>query len=144
MAKSYYLPTATARTVIVLTPEQPGEIIALEYLNYGIIGGVQITSLSKRPLTINDVVIDDEFRPSFHAPHAKGGGLHKGVPRQLPGYGHSFLAITDAPAAPDHVRSLCYGKPITRVAVFTDRGDFTFKIDEMPSRREQRRRREIS
>jgi len=133
MAKTYYLPTATARTAIVLTPEQPGEIIALEYLNYGIIGGIQITSLSSRPITINDIVINDEFRPSLHAPREKGNGLHRGFPRQLQGYGHSFITITDAPAAPDHIRSLCYGKPITRVMLLNDSGDFDFKVDRAAS-----------
>lgn len=137
MAKSYYLPSAAAIAVAQFTPaycaanrRPQDEVLAVEYLDYGIIGGVQITSLSDRLLTVTDVVINDEFSLSLHAPCEKGGGsyLCKGFPRHLPRFGHSFIMITDAPAAPDHIRSLCYGKPVTEVKVSTTAGDFTFNI----------------
>ena len=143
MHKTYYLPTAAALAVAFFTPvdcrasrRRTEEILAVEYLNYGVIGGVQITSFSRFPLSILSVLINNEFRPSLHAPREKthGAYLRKGLPRLLSGYGTSFITITDAPAAPDPIRALCYGKPITEVAISTDRGDFTFKIDGITSR----------
>ena len=140
MAKTYYLPAAGALAVAFFIPtdsradqRMTEQIVAVEYLNYGIIGGVQITSLTHAPLTITNVLINNEFSPSFHAPREEGQGayLRKGFPRCLPEYGCSFITITDAPAAPDHIRSLCYGKPVTEVEVFTNHGNFVFKIDEV-------------
>ncbi len=140
MQKTYYLPSAAALAFTLFTPANCGanqrrteEILAVEYLNYGVIGGVQITSLSHRPITVTSVLINNEFYPSLHAPREKtnGASLLKGFPRRLCGYGTSFITITDAPAAPDPIRALCYGKPITEVAICTDRGDFTFRINEI-------------
>ena len=135
MAKTYYLPSAAALAVAFFNPanwQWKDEILAVEYFNYGVIGGVQITSLSCEPIVVTSVLINNEFCPSLHAPREEGRGdyLRKGFPRALPEYGYSFITITDAPAAPDHVRLLCYGKPVTEVMVFTNRGNFVFKIGD--------------
>lgn len=136
----YYLPAAAAVAVALFTPAdhasnygQSDDILAVEYLNYGIIGGVQITSLAHSPITIIRVLINNEFCPSLHAPREEGCGdyLHRGFPRRLHGYGCSFITIADAPIAPSHIRSLCYGKPVTEVKICTDYGDFAFEIGEI-------------
>ena len=141
MKKSYYLPSAAAMAIALFTASPPAtnrkrqrdDVLAIEYLNYGIVGGVQITSLVRSSIIVRSVLINNEFTPSLHAPREEGRGayLRKGFPRRLRGFGHSFIVITDAPAASHHVRSLCYGKPVTEVVVCTNRGDFVFKIGEI-------------
>jgi hypothetical protein len=139
MKRSYYLPTESALAIALFTPSFPvtgrkqrDDIISVEYLNYGIIGGVQITSLARSSIIIKSALINNEFTPSLHAPREEGRGsyLRKRFPRRLRGFGSSFFVITDAPAS-DHLRGLCYGKPIDEVKVCTNRGDFAFKIDEI-------------
>jgi hypothetical protein len=135
MAKTYYLPAASALAVAFFVPVERSaddEVLAVEYLNYGIIGGIQITSLSSTLVVVLNVLVNGEFAPSLHAPREEGRGayLRRGFPRQLPEYGCSFITVTDAPAAPDHIRSLCYGKPVTEVEVFTSHGNFVFEMSD--------------
>lgn len=136
MAKIYYLPTVAAIAAVSFTPTGhafPKEpIIAVEYVSYGIIGGLQITSLAEAAVTIREVFINNEFSTSLHAPQEEGREslLSRGFPRLLPKFGDSFITITDAPGAPDAIRALCYGKPVTDVLVSTSLGDLAFKIGD--------------
>ncbi len=134
---TYYLPTATALAVSLFVPARhsanrkgDGEILAIEYLDYGVIGGVQITSLARHPIAVTSVLINGEFTSSLCAPRETTGRayLQQGFPRCLREYGDSFITITDAPAAPDAVRALCYGKPVSQVFISTDHGDFAYEI----------------
>lgn len=136
MAKYYYLPTAAAIAVASFVPvdqRHPQEpALALEYINYGIIAGLQITSLSDAPITIERVLINLEFLAVLHASREEGVGsfLRYGFPRRLSHFGDSFLLITAAPAAPDPVRELCYGKPVTEARISTKSGHLEFKIGD--------------
>ena len=139
MAKTYYLPTVAAIAVASFTltdrRRQADEIIAVEYLDYGIMGGLQITSLTHRPLVIEKVFANNEFYPYLHALRGEGmdSFLCIGFPRRLLRFGDSFITITDAAAAADPIRLLCYGKPITGVNISTSFGDFAFEIGEILS-----------
>lgn len=132
MAKTYYLPTVAAIAVAPFTPIAPetDDPLTVEYLDYGVIGGLQITSLSYRPLTIEKVLVNDEFHPFLHALRGNGTFLCIGFPRCLLKYGDSFITVTHAAAAADHIRSLCYEKPIEQVQISTNLGDFAFEAGE--------------
>jgi len=116
-----------------LKSKEPGDVMAVEYLNYGALGGVQILSLVETRVKIENILINDEFRPSLFAPYqeGRGGFARQGLPRSLRGYGTSLIVITDAPFTPPQMRSYCYGKPVTKVEISTtNQGDFVFGIDE--------------
>jgi len=137
MAKTYYLPTVAAVAVASFTPAgRPGQndenddLIAVEYLDYGIVSGLQITSLAYGPITIERVIVNSEFRPSLHALREGGPYLCIGFPRCLRKFGDSFFTLTHAPAAEEPIRSLCYGEPIRRLSVATGAGEFSFEIGE--------------
>ena len=46
----------------------PLSVLAVDYLNYGVIGGVQISSLTDARITIKSVLINNEFYPSLFTP----------------------------------------------------------------------------
>ena len=136
---SYFFPSVPARVAAMFDASfRPikrrvvGKILAVEYLNYGIVGGVQIFLITDARITIESILINDEFRPSLFAPYEEGTGAcaRRGLPRELCGYWASVIAITDAPTASPGIRSRCYGKPVMKVDVSTNRGDFVFQMGE--------------
>jgi len=137
MAKTYYLPTVAAIAVVTFTPfrRHTDDFLAVEYLDYGVLGGLQLTSLSPYPVMIERVLVNGEFRPFLHALRENGTFLCIGFPRRLAKYGDSFITITDAAAAADPIRALCYGKPVERVEISTNQGDFSFGIEKAIAKR---------
>lgn len=128
MPKFYYLPSATALRIETFNwargTQMDDEPLAVEVLDYGVVGGVLITSFSAIRLQVRGITINREFAPSLCA--GKQGAFAKlKFPREL-GYGASFLAITTAPAAPDSIRVRCYSKRPAEIVIWTDRGDHVF------------------
>lgn len=131
MTKRFYQPTAQAQVVRLFAPrearEQWGEssevFPAVEYLDYGIIGGIQITSLSKTPLSVTNIQVNTDFRPTLCVDRTgmRGKEIFQELiyPVRIT-YGGSFFAITHAPIAKDWVKKRCYGDSITVITVSTD------------------------
>ena len=141
-SRIYYLPASTARAVTLFCPScessvevKDDELLAVELLEYGIVTFMVITSVSRTPFSVHDVIINSEFHPFLTAgltPDAcSPEKLFFAIPWPIQmNCGSSFFAVIQAPAAADGIQKHCYRKKPERLMVSTNRGDFSFDLSE--------------
>jgi len=138
----YYLPASTARAVTLFCPAcessadvREDELLAVELLEYGIVTFMVITSVSRTPFSVHDVIINGEFHPFLTAAITPNTCSPEKLFFSIPwpvimNCGSSFFAVIQAPAAADGIQKHCYQKITERLMVSTNRGDFNFQLSE--------------
>lgn len=135
----YYLPAAEARIIRLFAPRGTGtewtedheNLPAIEYLDYGIMGGIRITSLSRHSLSITGLQVNTDFRPSLYVDRTgcQGREIFRDISYPVTiVYGESFFAITHAPVAKDWDKKCCYSKSVTAVTVSIGHGSHEYGI----------------
>ena len=108
--------------------------VVVHFLDYSIFAALQITSIAQAPLSVTDLIVNGEFRPSLAVGSLSDRIVSLRLPVQMC-HGSSFGAVLRAPAS-DEVQSRCYPKKPIRVTLSTNRGDFHFEISETILREE--------
>jgi hypothetical protein len=124
------LPTAVQAMTIFVPPDpNAASLVEIKLLNYAIFTALQLTSVSKTPFTVVDLIVNGEFHPLLTVSDHTDWFMSLRMPK-LMDPGSSFRAVLQAPVINSVKSSRCYPKLPMSVMIVTSLGNFTFLASE--------------
>ena len=117
-------PTAVRAAISFVPENDQCPKIFVNYLDYAIFTVLQLTSVAEGSFTVNDLVVNGEFRPAFGVANISDQFIRLRLPMEM-GRGSVLSAVMQAPVT-RVAASSCYPKMPERLLISTKHGDFTF------------------
>ncbi|MDD5350462.1 MAG: hypothetical protein PHQ12_09650 [Chthoniobacteraceae bacterium] len=120
-----------ATALFVPTNNRNGDVpVTVQFLDYAILTVLQVTSVSKTPFIVTDLIVNGEFHPALVFADLADCFPALRWPQPMR-HGSSFRAILQAPPRPGVTLASCYPKAPAALVLSTSCGDFAFEAGKL-------------